>query len=157
MSSCTQSHYPLNVNGSLRSDSTGGLMIEQRCRSCGAMRRGVRTRLVHHKTSNGSAWAPWAYDDWGPAMPGPHEELSAGTEHTSRAAWLKDKEFLQGDQWPEGTAHARRSAGLPVLLPSASDLLENREAALAHIKMLIAIHGFGPAELVPNSDESETS
>ena len=153
----THHHYPVDVVGSIRTDGDGGLVKVQQCDFCGAQRRGTKQRRCHPTPSSGSAWSFWVFGDWGPAMPGPHEELSAGTEHTSRAAWLKDKEFLQGDQWPEGTAHARRSAGLPVLLPSASDLLENREAALAHIKMLIAIHGFGPAELVPNSDDPETS
>ena len=142
---------PVNVEGSLRTDSNGGLIKEQRCRCCGAIRRGVKPRWVHRKTSSGSAWAPWEFDDWGPG------ELSAGTEHTRRAAWSPE-------HWATGMVEESRRAGRqPGLRPAsnpqpcASDLLNNRERALAHVKMLVAIHGFRPAELVPNSDVEKTS
>lgn len=135
MSSCTQSHDPLNVKGSLRTDSNGGLIKEQRCRDCGAIRRGVRPRWAHHKTSNGSTWAPWAFDDWGPPKP--------------------DQRRIE--EWATVVEKSRRAGRQPVPQPSAADLLDNRERALAHVKMLIAIHGFRPADLVPNSDVTKTS
>ena len=105
---------PVDVAGSLRTDPTGGLIKEQRCRSCGAIRCGVKPRWAHHKTSNGSAWAPWAFDDWGPAMPSPQHPL---------------EEWATG--MVEESRRAGRQPGLGVRRPCAAEVLENRELALS--------------------------
>ena len=134
----THHHYPVDVVGSIRTDGDGGLVKVQQCDFCGAQRRGTKQRRCHPTPSSGSAWSFWVFGDWGPAMPSPQHPLEG--------------------EWATGMVEESRRAGRqPGPQPSTADLLENREAALAHVKMLIAIHGFGPAELVPNSDDSETS
>ena len=141
MSACI--HAPVDVAGSLCSDGKGSLLKVQHCVFCGAQRRGVRMYVP--EPLHRSSWEPWAFDDW-KSIPKPDPRL------------VEAAAFFQGDEWPAGMVDESRRAGRqPVPQPSASDLLENREAALAHVKMLIAIHGFRPAELVPNGDEAETS
>ena len=133
------SHFnPVTVKGSLRSDSDGGLIKTQHCDLCGAIRSGAKKRR-RVRPAFGSAWEPWVFGAW---KEGPTPALV---------------DFLQGDQWPTGTEHTRRAAWRPVMQPCSSDLLENREAALSHIRTLIAIHGFRPADLAPNSDDVKTS
>ena len=129
MSACI--HAPVDVAGSLCTDGYGNLLKVQHCEVCEARRLVVKTRYAD-KPSSGSAWEPWAFCDW---------------VSEPKASSLMEAE----------TAQARRAAWRPVPQPNAADLLDNRELALSHVKMLIAIHGFRPAELVPNSDAAKTS
>ena len=130
------SHFnPVTVEGSLRTDSNGGLVKEQRCDLCGAIRSGARV-MRRVRSPGRSAWEPWAFDDWGPAMPNP----------------------TNPDHWATGLVEESRRAGRqPVRGAYTSAILENRELALSYVKTLIAIHGFRPADLVPNSDDVKTS
>ena len=50
---------------------------------------------------------------------------------------------------------SRRAGRQPVLRGLTADLMVDREAALRHVRMLITIHGFRLAELVPEAGEVE--
>ena len=138
-------HYPVDVAGSFRTDLDGGLVKAQQCDACGARRRGIKQRMWHRTASSGgSAWGPWVFGDWGPAMPSPREQLSAGTEHTSPEACATGP-----------VEQSRRAGRQPVLRGLTADLMVDREAALRHVRMLITIHGFRLAELVPEAGAVE--